>query len=114
VAGLHPVAEVVPGGYAAVDDVHGMAGAIALQEARRHPRALARTADGGHRPLRVQPLRDVADVVVGDMVAAGDVAGVPLGPLAHVDDLPAGVVLGARVAIGGGEAADGFDTTPPE
>ena len=58
-------------------------GAAGWPPARRAGQA----ADDGHRPLRVDALGNPADVVVGHVDRAGDVARVPFVALAHVEYL---------------------------
>src|SRR5215210_1257721 len=70
-----------------VDHVDHAAGAEALEQAGGHRRAGARSADGGDGPLGVELVRQLAEVVVGPVEGLRDVARVPLGPLAHVEDL---------------------------
>src|SRR5687767_3414028 len=79
----------LPARDAAVGDVAHVLGAQPLQQARADRGALARPADHRNRPVRVQPLGDLADVVVGRVDRARDAALVPLRALTHVEHLEA-------------------------
>ena len=76
-----------PRADAAVDHVEDLARAEALHQAGADRRALAGRADHRDRPQRVELVRQRVDVVVGREDRAGDVAGLPLVALAHVEDL---------------------------
>src|SRR4051794_1481664 len=85
-----------PGAHAAVDDMPHLAGAVALQQRRADRRPLAGGADHGDRSLEIDAFRNLVQVVVRRQQRAGDVLGLVLRLLAHVEHLellPAGVEL---------------------
>ena len=96
-------------GHAAVDHVQHLARPVAAQQAGRRRGALAGAADDGDRPLRVDAVGHAVDVVVGHVDRAGDVARVPLVPLAHVEDLQ---LVAALVQLVDRDALDPLDRPP--
>src|SRR3954464_4455079 len=96
--------------HAAADDVHDVREAVALQQRRRDRRALARGADRRDRTVAVEAVRRLAQVVVGRVRRTGDVAAVPFGALADVEDLQLAVVA---VVQGGDRPALDALTVPP-
>src|SRR5215208_2845686 len=77
----------LPARDAAVDYVDHVAGAEPLQQARGDRGPLAGRADRGHGVPRVDLVGQLVDVVVGGVDRSGDVAAVPLRPLADVEEL---------------------------
>src|SRR3954468_13663960 len=73
-----------PGADAAVGHVDRLARAVAQQQRGGELGALAGRADRRHRPGEVHAPRWLAQLVVGDVDGAGDVARVPLRALADV------------------------------
>src|SRR5205807_474831 len=88
-AGLERPAVALPLRDAALDDVDHVVDPLALQEAGADRGALTRRADDGHRTLAIQAVGELAQVVVGAVQRARDVAGVVLGGLTDVEHLEA-------------------------
>ena len=78
---------LLPGADAAVGNVDDVTGPVAQQQRGGDGGTLTRRADDGDRADGVDPVGDRDDVVVGRVDRTGDVAGVPLVPLAHVEHL---------------------------
>src|SRR5665213_2817771 len=77
----------LPGPDASVGDVNDLGRAVAQQQRRGDCAALSGGADDRDRLIWMAALGDPVDVVVRHMDRPGDVAPVPLGPLAYVEHL---------------------------
>jgi len=105
------VAHPAPLRHAAVNDVQHQLAAEALHQARRGGGPLPGGAQHGDRLLRIEPVGQCVDVVPGDEARAGDVPGLPLGKLSHVEDLQLGIALDAVGKVVDRDALDALDRT---
>ena len=97
-------------GHAAVHHVQHLAHAVAAQQARRRaPRAGRSCRSRRPAALGIDSLGQPVDVVVGQVHRPGDVAGLPLVALAHVEDLQ---LAGPLAQLGHRDALDPLDRTP--
>src|SRR5215207_10228144 len=100
----------LPARDAAVHHVDHLAGAEPLQETGGDRGPLSGRADHGHRLPGLETGRRLVDVVVGRVDRARDVAGVPLGALAHVEQLePVRAAVPALVELLQGQPGNALD-----